>query len=220
MIMASKCVSNLARSQPPSVSPKSRNHGLPDLTTTASNSITELAQSQPSSVSPNSHDSCLQGRMITASKCMSNLIQSQPPSVSPYSLNSSLQVCGIRDSKCRCNIARSQPRSASSNSLDYSCQVYLNAYSITAAKCISKFTLSRCGGTLQLDGPQRIINTMPHLAWNLTGIGEKELLYLEECKRTVIGYEWIRGHDEPYKLCGAMHAWQKCMRNNTSCLDL
>jgi len=74
--MASRCISKLARSQPPSVSPNSHDYGVQVCTVTASKCISKLAQSRPPSVSPNSlahglrvH---LQTRSITACKCTCN----------------------------------------------------------------------------------------------------------------------------------------------------
>jgi len=59
-LIASKCISKLAQSQPPSA-------------------ISVCTRSQPPSVSPNILNHSLQVFMIMASKCMSNLAQSRPP---------------------------------------------------------------------------------------------------------------------------------------------
>jgi len=116
---ASKYLSNLARSWPPSVSPNSLDHGL---------------------------QVYLQTRSITASKCISKLARSRPPSVSPDSLDYGLQVRTIMASMCISKLARSQPPSASLSSLDLSLKVHLQTRSITASKCISEFmiTASKC----------------------------------------------------------------------------
>jgi len=79
---------------------------------------------------------------------------------------------------------------------------------ITASECIPKFTQSRCGETVELEGRQPIINTPLHLAGHPKGIGEKEWFWLKERRKRVRGYEGIPGHDEPHKLCGSMKAWQ------------
>ena len=74
MIMSSKCISNLARSQP------------------SGKSLNSLYIRPPSS----HHDRLqvyLQTGMITAAKCISKLAQSRLPSTSSYSLDHSLQVC-------------------------------------------------------------------------------------------------------------------------------
>ena len=97
-IMASKCISKLARSRPPSTSPNSLNHGL---------------------------QVRLQTRSITASMCISKLTRLRPPSESTDSLDYGLQVRTIMASKCISKLARSRPPSASLNSLDPGLQVYL-----------------------------------------------------------------------------------------------
>jgi len=95
-ITASKCISKLARSQAPSVSPNSLDYGLQVHTITASKCIPEFTWSWPPSASLSSLDLGLQvhlqTRSVTASKCISKLARSQPPSVSPNLLNYGLQV--------------------------------------------------------------------------------------------------------------------------------
>jgi hypothetical protein len=66
--------------------------------------------------------------------------------------------------------------------------VYLQPRTIKASECISKFTRSRCGETLELEGRQPIINTPPHLTWHPKGIREKERFWLEECRKRLTGY--------------------------------
>jgi len=56
--MVSKCISKLARSQPPRVSLNSQDYGLQVCTMTASKYISKLARSWPPSASPNSLDHC------------------------------------------------------------------------------------------------------------------------------------------------------------------
>jgi len=144
---ASKCISKLAQSRPPSASLILHNHSLQvhlhTCTITAAKCISKLAQSRQPSASPNSHDHGLKvhlhTRSISASKCISKLARSQPPSVSP-------------------------------NLLDYGIQTS----SITAWECISKFTWLQGGKMVELEGRQPIMNTPPHLAWYPKGICEKE----------------------------------------------
>jgi len=57
---------------------------------------------------------------------------------------------------------------------------------------------------VELEGRQPIINILPHLAWHLKGIHEKERFWLEDCRKRVRGYEGIPGHDEPHTLRGSM----------------
>jgi len=65
--------------------------------------------------------------------------------------------------------------------------VHLQTRSIAASECITKFTWSRCGETLELDCRQAIINTLPHLAWHPKGIHENERFWLEEHRKRVRG---------------------------------
>ena len=113
-ITDSKCISKLARLQPPSVSPTSHDSGLHVRMITASKCISNLTPSQPPRVSLNSHDYGLQVRTITAYKCISKLARLRPPSA--Y-----LQTRSITASK----FARAWPPSASPNSLAHSLQVHL-----------------------------------------------------------------------------------------------
>ena len=123
--MASKCISKLARSRPPSASPNSHDQ--------VSKCISE------------SHDHSLHVHLqtcsITASKCI--------PKLHDHGLQMHLQTCLITASKCISEInlisasicisklARSRPSSASLSSLDHSLQVHLQTCSITDSKCIS-----------------------------------------------------------------------------------
>jgi hypothetical protein len=81
-ITASKCISKLARSRPPSASPNSLDPGL-------------QVYFQTRSIS-NSLDHCLQvhlqTRSIPVSKCISKLARLLPPSASTHSLDHGLQV--------------------------------------------------------------------------------------------------------------------------------
>jgi len=95
-IMASKCISKLARSQASSASPKLLDHGFQTRSITASKCISNNARSWPPSASPNSLDHSLQvhpqTRSIAASKWISKLARSRPPSASPKSLDYGLGV--------------------------------------------------------------------------------------------------------------------------------
>jgi hypothetical protein len=99
-ITASKCISKLARSQPPSVSLNSHDYGLQVRTITASKCISKLARSQPSSVSLNSLDHGLQvqlqTRSITASKCITKLARLRLPSSHDHGLQVHLQTRSIK----------------------------------------------------------------------------------------------------------------------------
>ena len=101
-ISASKCISTLARSWPPSQSLSWLNLG---------------------------HQAHLQSHSILASKCLSEYTRSWLPSALPNSLDLGLQVhlqTGlILASKCISEFTRSQPSSASPHSLDCGLQVYL-----------------------------------------------------------------------------------------------
>jgi len=89
---ASKYLSNLTRSQPPSVYPNLLDYGLQFRTITASKCISKLAQSQHPIVYPNSLDYGLHVCTITASTCISGFTRSWPPSASLSSLDLGLQV--------------------------------------------------------------------------------------------------------------------------------
>jgi len=135
---ASKYSSNLARSWPPSASPNSLDDSLQVRTLMASKCI-----------SPNSLDHGLQVHLQTHSITASKFPRLCPPSASPNSLDYGLQVHTLIASKC-----------ISPNSYDYGVQVC----TIMASECISKFTQSRCGKMVELEGRQPIINTPLHLA--------------------------------------------------------
>jgi len=151
LITASKFISKLARSRPPSVSPDSIDHGLQVHlwvhSISASQCISKLARSWPPSASLNylhlGLPVHLQTRLITASKCISKLARSGAPSVSPDSLNYSLKGRTIMASKC-----------VSPTSLDHGLQVYLQIPSITASKCLSKVARSR-PRSISLSSPDR-----------------------------------------------------------------
>ena len=91
-IMASKCISKLARSHPPSVSLNLHYSGLQIRTMTASKVISKLAQSRPRSSHDHSLQVHLQTGTMTAAKCISKLTRSRPPSASPNSLDHSIRL--------------------------------------------------------------------------------------------------------------------------------
>jgi len=121
---------------------------------TASKYSSSLARSWPPSASPNSFDHSLQVRTLMSSKY-----------ISPNSLEDGLQVhlqtCSITASKGIFTLAQLRPLSVSPISLNYGLQVC----TITASECISKFTRSRCGETVELEGRQPTIHTPQHLAF-------------------------------------------------------
>jgi len=95
-IMAFKCISKLARSQPACVSPNLLDYSLQVSTIMAFKCICKLAWSRPPSASPNSLDYGLQFHLEPcsnlAAKCITKLARLQPPSVSPISLDYTLGV--------------------------------------------------------------------------------------------------------------------------------
>jgi hypothetical protein len=113
-ISASKCVSKPARSRPPSATPSS-------------------TRSRPSSASPNSLDHGLQmhlqTRSISASKCISELHDLQTRSITTSKCISEFNW--ISACMCVSKLARSRPPSTSP------------VHTITASKFISKFSQSR-----------------------------------------------------------------------------
>ena len=142
---------------------------------------------------------------LTASWYSFSLARSWPPSASPNSLDHSIQVYLSTRTITASTFAPSRSPSASPNSLDYSLQVYLQTCSITGSECISKFTRSRCAETVELEGSQPFIKTLPHLAGYLKAIHEKERFQLEESRKRVRRYEGIPGHDDkPHKLRGSL----------------
>jgi len=163
----------------------------------ASNRISKPARSQPPSVGLNSHDYGFQVCTITATKCICKLVRLRSPNSLDASLQVHLQTCSITASECIFNLARlwsanshdlrlqirtitdctgipKLARLRSPNSLHHSLKVYLWTQSITASECMSRFSRSQCGETMQVNGRQPIINTSPYLAWYPKGILEKE----------------------------------------------
>jgi len=142
-----------AQSRPPRASPKSLDHGhkvnFQTRSITASKCIS------------NSDRSPLEVRTIKVSRSISKLTRSVPPSASPNLHNYFLQARMITVSKCIAKPPPSQPPSVNPSSLDY---VHQNCL-ITALECISKLTRPRCGETVELQGRQPVINSLPHLAW-------------------------------------------------------
>jgi len=142
-MMASKCMSNLARSWPWSASLNSVDHGLQTDSIAASN----LAQLWPP-------------------KCISKLAQSWPPSASLSSLDCSpqvyLQTCSITAFKCISEFAQSQPASACPNLLNHVLQVHLRTCLINASKCISDFTQSSSSGSPRIALKHRLYCSKKH----------------------------------------------------------
>jgi hypothetical protein len=133
-IMASKCISKLARSRPPCESPNSLDYGLQVCMIMASKCI-----------SPNSLDRGLQVHLqthsIMASNCISKLAQSQPSNVSLHSPDYGLQVRMITASKCISKLTRSRPRRVSPSSLDRHFHALFKL--LSSASCsLSRYTVS------------------------------------------------------------------------------
>jgi hypothetical protein len=115
-------------------------HGLQVHLLTHMIRASKLAPLQPPTVCPNSDDFGLQVDLqthsITASKCISQLARSRPPI--------HLQTHTITDS----NFEWSWLPTISSNLLDHALGGCLYVYSITASKCISKYSwLPRASGS-------------------------------------------------------------------------
>jgi len=137
--MASKCISKLARSRPPSASPNSLDHGVqlhfPTCSIAVSKCISKVARSRLLIASPKSLDRGLQVHLqtclitaskyisefnlILASKCISKLAWSWPPSAS--------LSYPIFAAKCIAKLAQSGSRSVSLSSLNRHFQVHLDA---------------------------------------------------------------------------------------------
>jgi len=160
---ASKYLSNLARSRPPSASPNSLDHGLQVYLQTHSITACKL-------------------RTIMASKCISKLARSRPPSASLSSLDLSLQVhlqthsitaskCisefTITASKCISQLARLRPPSLHHHGL----QLHLQTGSITASKCISEITQSPSPSASQTRSIKYIFKER-HRLYRNTGVTE------------------------------------------------
>jgi len=86
-IMASKCISKLAQSQPPSVSLNSHDDGLQEHLQTRLTMVSKLAQSRTPGVSPNSLHYGLGVHLQTCLVTVSNLAWSQPQSLFPHQQN-------------------------------------------------------------------------------------------------------------------------------------
>jgi hypothetical protein len=118
-IMASRCISKLARSRPPSASPHSLNRGLQLHLQSRSTTASKLAGSWPPSASPNSLDQGLQlnllTRSITASKCISKRALLRPASSHDHGLQAHLPPRSMTASECISEFIRlsfsSAPRS-------------------------------------------------------------------------------------------------------------
>jgi len=137
--MASKCISKLARSRPPSVSSNSLHYGLQvHLSSTLNLGLHVLIQT----------------RSITASEWISILAPLRPPSSHDHDLQVHLLTRSITASKCISKLARLRSRSASLSSLDQGLQVYVQIRSITASKSISKVARWR-PRSVSLSSPDR-----------------------------------------------------------------
>jgi len=173
LIMAFKSISKLARSWPPSASPKSLKLGLQVHLQTGSITASMIARSMTSKLIQLRHRPAslkslnlrlqvhLQSRSVTASTFAQSMASKPvglwPPSASLSSLDLGLfvhlQTCSVTASKCISQFTRSQPPSASPNPLDHGLQVHLSIHTITNWQCISKFFQWACPGapTITLD---------------------------------------------------------------------
>jgi len=135
---ASKFLSRLARSWPPSISPNSLDYCLPvhfqTHSITASKCISKLTRLQPPSSSPNLFNYGLQMYLQTWSITACKFSRSQPRSAFRNSLDYSLQTHMITASKCISKLARLQP----THSHDLGLHVHVHSRSITVSKFISK----------------------------------------------------------------------------------
>ena len=122
-ITASKCISKLARSPPPSVSSTLLHYGL---------------QMHLPSTLDLGFQVDIQTRSITVSECISKLAPLRPPSSHYHDIQVHLLTRSITASKCIIKLARVGSRSASLCSLDHGLKVYLPIRSVTASKSISK----------------------------------------------------------------------------------
>jgi hypothetical protein len=155
---------------------------------------------------------CLPTHMITASR----VTRSRPPSASPIVLYLSLTVYRHTRSIMTAKFLPLRPPCEDQMLLDYYLGVHrqtrsitagkvsLQASSITAVECISKFTRSRCGALLQLDGPHRIVTTLPHLAWHAVGIREHERIWYDD-----VGRRWddMKGYAAMMNYTNCMDQW-------------
>jgi len=151
LIMASKCISQLARSRSRSASGSSLDFGLPVYLQIHSVTLCKCISTLTRFQTPSSHDHGLQVHLqpcsIMISECISKFTWSRPPSVSPNPLNFRLQVHhqtrSIMASKCISKYARSPPPGASINLISHVLGLYLQLRSITAFKFMSKRAQSR-----------------------------------------------------------------------------
>jgi len=130
--MASKSISKLTRSWPPSSSPNLLNHHLQVYVYTRSNMDSNFGRSLSSqSISPNSSDNGLQVHFHTHSLAVSKFALLWPSSA--Y-----LQTRSTTASRCFTKLTQSGPQSASLSSLDHGLHVYLQTWSSMVSKCISR----------------------------------------------------------------------------------
>jgi len=155
-IATSDCISQLARSRPPSLCRNLLNDclqlHLQSHSMTASKCITQTACLQPSCSQDHSLLVALWTWIITTLECISKFTQWQPASVFHDVLNCCLQVhlhtCRIMASKCISNYARTKPPSVSPILHDHSLRVCHWIHSIVI---FSPITI--CSQALPADGP-------------------------------------------------------------------
>ena len=171
----SKCHFKLAQLRAPHSLDHSLDVHLQTRSIAASMGIYQPVRLRPPSLYNRGLHVHLQTGSITASKCISKLAQSHLPSASQTSDYSSRQVCTFMSFKCISNLPRSRPQSVHNHSLE--------THSILSSEHISRFTQSRSGETVPLDGRQPFSYTLPHLVWHRMGILEKVLFWLEDGER-------------------------------------
>jgi len=142
-ITASKCITNLDQSQPPSISLNSHDHGHQVnhkfLSITFPMCIYILAPLRPPRLNDHSLQVQLQTRSITGFKCIYKLASLRPPSSNDHGLQVHLQSRLMTFSKYIPKLAWSRPPR-----LNYhGPQVQLQTRSIAASKCISKLAWLR-----------------------------------------------------------------------------
>jgi len=186
---ASKCISELARSQPPSVSPDSLDYGIQVRTKMACKFISKLAPLRP----PSSHD---HGFPSTSSNSLDHTlgVHFQRRTITDAQVN--LQTRTITASKC----AEWWPPSVRPNSVDHGIGVHLKTRSIT---------LWWNAGASR-PSSHHYHSAAPRMAseensWKTAFLAPGAY---EECGRI-----WTDSrHDEPHELLGSIKPWLECMR--------
>jgi len=200
-ITALKCISKLAQLRPPSShnhsievnSPNPLDHSLQLHLSTCTIMASKFAQSQPSSVYPNSLDHSLQLYLSTHMIMLPKFTPLQPRTAPTHSLDPGVQghleTHCMTVSQCIFKLAQLWPPNffvtasrcisiltwlGPQRSRNHGLKVHLHNCSNTTSECISKFSCSRYGETVSIDGRQPSTNTPLHLRWYPTGIHKTE----------------------------------------------